>query len=72
MKKLTKEQQQLLKQFQAGRRIAIYNGHHASGGEYRFTDNLELCRYRTFHNLMAAIYGFAVRLTPEQAANYWA
>ena len=55
--KLTKVQQDLKKQFDAGRRIKKVNAHYANGGEYRFTDNNELCRYRTFWNLINAIYG---------------
>lgn len=61
--KLTPAQEKLKTQFDNGRRIKTVNGHHMSGGEYRFTDNQELCRYRTFWNLMSALYGNGVKIT---------
>lgn len=50
--KLTSTQQALYAELQSGRKIEIVNGHHMSGGTYRFTDNGELVRYKTFWNLI--------------------
>ena len=69
---LTPAQTILLKQFEAGRRIKHYNFNARNGGELLFTDNLELCNWRTFNNLIYALFGFGTQLTEEQKALFWA
>lgn len=72
--KLTKPQQELKDRFDKGERILSVNTHHLNGGHYVWvkadgyvTD--ELCRYKTFWNLIAALHGWQ---KPYPKENYFA
>lgn len=62
---LTKPQADLLKQFMNGRTFSTFNAHYANGGEYRFNDNGELVRYRTFWNLVDAVKKHEIDFDPQ-------